>query len=593
MEIKNRCEMNPDAMWDLSPIFPDAEAWHRAYEEASADVRTLSDIPGTLGKSARAFKAGLDRLYAVSEKAERVYAYAMLKKAEDGGDPDAQAMEARALSLLVATQTAASFVNPEVLSIPAKKLERYLASDKLSPYRFILNDIARNRAHTLGLESERLLAMLGDAAQTPELAFTMLSEVDMRFPPVQDENGEALPLTHGSFGVYRESRRPALRRAAFETYFGEYARCINTFAATYAGSVKLDCFNADARNHQSACAAALFAGNIPVSLYDALIEAVHGALPAMREYLELRRARLGLDEIHLYDLYAPIVEDVDIPMPYEDARAVVKAALKPLGETYQSLLDRAFAERWIDVYENRGKHTGAFSMGVYGAHPYVLLNHTDTLDDAFTLAHELGHAMHSYFSDQAQDYANHDYAIFVAEVASTVNEVLLTRHLLSVETDPARRAMLLNHFLEGFRTTVFRQTLFAEFERRAHDLYQQGTPLTAEALNALYHSLNAQYYEGCVIDDFCDVEWARIPHFYSAFYVYQYATGFSSAVAIADRILTTGDASDYLRFLSSGGSDYPIELLKLAGVDLTEPHVLHGAMRMFERTIGELKEVLT
>ena len=356
--------------------------------------------------------------------------------------------------------------------------------------------------------------------------------------------------------------------------------------------MKLDCFNAEARGYDSACAAALFGNNVPVSLYDNLIAAVHDAFPAMRRYIELRKRRLGLDALNLYDLYTPIVDDVEIDMPYQKARDLVRQALRPLGEEYQSLLDRAFDERWIDVYENQGKHAGAFSMGVYGVHPYVLMNYADKLDDAFTLAHELGHSMHSFFSDRAQGYANHDYAIFVAEVASTVNEVLLTRYLLSVETDSARRAMLLNHFLEGFRTTIFRQTLFAEFERDAHALYQSGTPLTAEALNKLYHDLNAKYYEGCVINDFCDVEWARIPHFYSAFYVYQYATGFSSAVAIADRILKTGDASDYLRFLSTGGSDYPIEELKLAGVDLTTPDPIRDALKAFDDAIGQLEELL-
>ena len=312
----------------------------------------------------------------------------------------------------------------------------------------------------------------------------------------------------------------------------------------------------------------------------------------MGRYLALRKERLGLETLNLYDLYTPIIEDVEIEMSYEKAKALVKDALKPLGEEYQTLLDRAFNEKWIDVYENQGKHTGAYSMGVYGVHPYVLLNFAGKLDDAFTLAHELGHSMHSFFSDRAQDYANHDYAIFVAEVASTVNEVLLTRHLLKAETDPARRAMILNHFLEGFRTTIFRQTLFAEFERDAHALYQSGTPLTAEALNMLYHGLNARYYAGCEINDFCDVEWARIPHFYSAFYVYQYATGFSSAVAIADHILETGDASDYLRFLSAGGSDYPIEELKLAGVDLTTPRPIHDALRAFGDALDELKRLL-
>lgn len=590
MEAKKRSEMNPETMWDLKPIYESDEAWRAALKDAEASVAALSDIPGTLGQSAAALKAGLDKVYAVSEAAEKVYAYAMLRKSEDGGDPASQEMEARAISMLVALQTATAFLSPEILEIPREKLDAFMADEGLKLYRHVIDDIARGRDHILDHKGEQILAMLGDAAQTPQTAFEMLTEVDFRFPPVHDETGAEVPLTHGSFGVYRESRDQAVRREAFETYFGEYQKYINTLAATYAGNVKLNCFNADVRGYENACAAALFGNNVPVSLYDNLVEAVHGALPAMRAYIELRKERLGLDELNLYDLYAPIVEDVEIDMPYEKAKDIVKAALRPLGEEYQGLLDRAFNEKWIDVYENRGKHTGAYSMGVYGAHPYVLLNYTNKLDDAFTLAHELGHSMHSFFSDRAQAYANHDYSIFVAEVASTVNEVLLTRYLLSVETDKARRAMLLNHFLEGFRTTIFRQTLFAEFERQAHALYQQGTPLTAEVLNGLFHDLNAKYYDGCVINDFCDVEWARIPHFYTAFYVYQYATGFSSAVAIADHILKTGDASDYLRFLTTGGSDYPIEELKIAGVDLTKPDAIRDALRVFEDTLKAFKE---
>lgn len=466
-----RSEMNPEFMWDLTPIYESDDAWRAALKDAEASVAALADIPGTLGRSAEALKNGLDRVYAVSEVAERVYAYAMLKKSEDGGNPASQEMEARAISMLVALQTATAFISPEILSIPRETLNDFMKDEGLSVYRHMIEDIDRGRAHILDGKGERLLAMLGDAAQTPQNAFEMLTEVDMRFPNVHDEAGAEVPLTHGSFGIFRESRSQAVRREAFETYFGEYRRFANTLAATYAGSVKLDCFNADARGYESACEAALFGNNVPVSLYDNLVEAVHSALPAMREYIELRRQRLGLDNINLYDLYAPIVDDVEIDMPFDKAKEIVKAALKPLGEEYQGLLDRAFDEKWIDVYENEGKHTGAYSMGVYGVHPYVLLNYTGKLDDAFTLAHELGHSMHSFFSDRAQCYANHDYSIFVAEVASTVNEVLLTRYLLSVEKDKARRAMLLNHFLEGFRTTIFRQTLFAEFERQAHALY--------------------------------------------------------------------------------------------------------------------------
>jgi oligoendopeptidase F len=312
----------------------------------------------------------------------------------------------------------------------------------------------------------------------------------------------------------------------------------------------------------------------------------------MKKYLKIRKEALGLDELHMYDLYCPIVDNIDMKVTYEEAKELVKKATKPLGEGYQKLLDRAYSENWMDVYENKGKSTGAFSCGVYGVHPYVLLNYTDTLDDAFTMAHELGHAMHSHYSSTTQDYANHNYRIMVAEVASTVNEVLLTKYLLSVETDKKRRAYILNHFLEGFRTTIFRQTLFAEFERRAHEMYMAGQPLTAQSLNALYRELNELYYNGAVVDELQDIEWARIPHFYNAFYVYQYATGFSSAVAIASKIFETGDAEDYLKFLSTGGSDYPLEELKIAGVDLTKPETVNNAMKVFADALDEFEQLL-
>lgn len=589
MEVKARNEMNPEFQWDLTPIFESDEAWRAALDRAEAAVKALSDLPGTLGASADALAKALDRLTDAEQAVERVYGYAFLKKSGDNGDPAAQEMEARAIGLIVQLQTAAAFLEPELLSIDEETLAGWMREETLRPYRHFVDDVTRRRAHTLDDRGERLLAMLGDVAETAGNTFEMFENVDMKLPAVTGEAGEKVQLTHGGFSVLRESRDPRVRREAFEAYFGAFGDYINTLASIYGGAVKMDCFFADARGFADACEAALFGNNVPVSLYDTLIETVHAALPTMREYLDIRKQALGLQELHLCDLYAPIVEDVEFDMPYERAQALVKEALKPLGEEYQQLLDRAFAERWIDVYENIGKRTGAFSSGVYGVHPYVMLNYTNTLDDAYTLAHELGHAMHSFFSDRAQDFANHDYRIFVAEVASTVNEVLLTRHLLATETDPKRRAYVLNHFLEGFRTTVFRQTLFAEFERKAHALYQSGTPLTAQTLNAAFRELNALYYAGSEIDAFADVEWSRIPHFYSAFYVYQYATGFSSAVTIADGILQSGDASHYLRFLTTGGSDYPIEELKIAGVDLTKPDALRHAMDAFRDTLHEFK----
>lgn len=592
MALQTRAEAKKEFTWNFSDIFADDAAWEAAYKKAAEEVEKIPALAGTLGKSVAGMKAALDLITEVSRQVEVLYIYSMLRMNVDNGDPTYQAMNGRATNLLVRLSTVAAFVGPEILSIDEKKLAEMMADPALKTYRHALEDTDRMRKYTLDRHSEEMLAMLSDAAGGTSDAFKMLESVDMTFPEIKDGNGETVTLTHGNFGVFRESGDARVRKESFEAYFGEFKRYINTFAAMYAGSVKMDNYYTRVRGYGSTCERALFADNAPVSVYDKLIEAVHSGLPTMRRYLELRRRVLGLKELNMYDLYCPIVADVDMKIPYADAQKLVKEATKPLGEEYGKLLDRAFSERWIDVYENKGKTTGAYSCGVYGVHPYVLLNYSDKLDDAFTLAHELGHSMHSWFSDTTQDFANHDYRIMVAEVASTVNEVLLSKYLLKTETDPKKRAYILNHFLEGFRTTVFRQTLFAEFERQAHDAEMNGTPLTAETLNGIYRKLNELYYEGAVINELQDIEWARIPHFYNAFYVYQYATGFSSAVAIADRILNHNGAADYLRFLSTGGSDYPLEELKIAGVDLTKPDAVAGALKEFDNALTDLENLL-
>lgn len=585
---KLRRDMNPDFCWNLKDIFEDRAAWEKALAAVNAKVDQLPAVAGTLGTSKESLKAGLDSVFATAEKLERVYVYSFLNSSGDNGDPDAQEMEEMATRLYVAFSTQMAFLSPEILAIDPEKLENWLKNEDMAVYRFMIRDVCRARAHTLSEPEEKLLAMLGDAAQTPKKTFDLFESVDMRFSPL--DNGEA--LTHGLFGKYREDGDPAVRREAFEKYFGEYAKYINTLASLYSGSVKLDCYFAQAHHHGSALEAALYANDVPAELYENLISCVHEGIPAMERYLELRRSLLGQEKLSLYDLYVPLVEDVDAEIPYAKAQEMVLEALKPLGEEYQSLLKRAFRERWIDVYENKGKTTGAYSCGVYGVHPYVLLNYNGKYNNAFTLAHELGHSMHSWFSDQTQAYVNHDYSIFVAEVASTVNEVLMTRYLLSIETDKKKRAYILNHMLEDFRTTVFRQTLFAEFEKRAHEMYEAGEALTAQSLSAVYHDLNALYYPSAESTPETDAEWARIPHFYNAFYVYQYATGFCSAVAIADRILNHGGAADYLRFLTTGGSMYPIDELKIAGVDLTSPEPIRAALKLFEETIDEFAELM-
>lgn len=592
MELKNRSEMNPAFQWDLSAIFPNRDAWKAAADEAEAMIRKIPAIAGTLSESAASLKAGLDLIYAAAEKMELVYVYAMLQKSGDNGNPQYQSDEAVAQNIAVRFSTLSAFLEPEILAMDKEAFAAYRQDPALVTYRHLLDNVERGRAHVLDAEREKMLAMLQDAAGGFSNTFDMFESVDMSFPPIHGEDGKETALTHGNFTAFRESRSQAVRLESFEKYFGEFKKYINTLAATYAGSVKMDCYFSDVRGFDSACESALFDRNVPVSVYDSLIAAVHEGLPTMERYLALRRRVLGLDELNMYDLYCPMVEDVDFPVPFEDAKELVKKATAPLGEEYGKLLDRAFSERWIDVYENKGKSTGAFSCGVYGVHPFVLLNYTDTLDDAFTLAHELGHSMHSYFSDTTRDFVNHDYEIMVAEVASTVNEVLLTKYLLSVETDKKRRAYILNHFLEGFRTTVFRQTLFAEFERIAHDMNKEGKPLTAEALNGVYRELNELYYKGAVVNELQDIEWARIPHFYRAFYVYQYATGFCSAVAIADHITKTHDASKYLEFLATGGSDYPLNELRIAGVDLTKPETVKNALAVFAESLSELEELL-
>ena len=525
MELKSRKDMDPRFMWDLKDIYPTKQEWEKAYTELQAEIPEMGRFSGRLGTAQGAAEA-LGAFYAAAEKATLIYLYAELLKAGDNGDPEYQAMNQQAMMLLVQMDSAMSYITPELAALPTETLESYLEEESLSEYRHQISDIIRVRAHVLSPEQEKMLAMLADAAQTPDNSFTMLESVDMVFPAIQDEKGEEVQLTHGNFGVFRESADPRVRRESFEKYFDEFKKYINTFAALYGGSVKFDNYFADVRGHENALTHGLYGNAVPVTVYDSLIEAVHGALPAMHKYIALRKKVLGLDELHMYDLYNPMVEQENEVYTYDQAKAMVKEALAPLGEEYGRLLDRAFDEGWVDVYENRGKTTGAFSCGVYGVHPYVLLNYTDTLDDVFTLAHELGHAMHSYLSDHSQTYANHDYSIMAAEVASTVNEVLLLKHLMAKETDERKKAYLLNHFIEGFRTTLFRQTLFAEFEKQAHLMAKEGTPLTAESLNALYRGLNELYYEGAVIDELQDIEWARIPHFYRAFYVYQYATGY-------------------------------------------------------------------
>ena len=590
--MKARNEMDPKYQWDFTTIFPSDEAWEAAFTEANEAIGALAAVEGTLGQSRESFKAGVDRVMEASERTERIYMYASLHRAVDASDPKNQEMDGKAINLYVKYRMATAFLDSEILAIPPETLAAFLSDDEMQPYRHFMENITRTRAHILDQQREQLLSRFSDIAEATSDAFEMLTNVDMELPNVHDEDGNEIPLTHGNFGKLRKSPSRAVREEAFNAMFGAYGKLNNTFASLYAGSVKVNTFNADVRGYDSACEAALFGSNVPISVYDNLIETVHAYLPTMRRYLELRKKRLGLDKLDYFDLYCPIVPNVDYKIPFEDSKAYVLNAVAPLGEAYQALIERAYAERWMDVYENKGKQSGAFSADVYRVHPFVKLNYAETLGDVYTVAHELGHSMHSYFSDEAQVYMNRHYRIFVAEVASTVNEMLLTKYLLKTETDKVRRAYILNHFLEEFRATVFRQTLFAEFERKAHECYQAGTPLTGTVLNKLYRDLVAQYYEGADVPDVVQYEWSYIPHFYSAFYVYQYATGFSSAVSIANHLCETGDNAGYLKFLSLGNSDYPMNELKVGGVDLSTPEPVKAALEVFRDAVAELETLL-
>ena len=563
----NRDGGRTEAQWRLEDIYESNEAWEAAFAHAQSLVAAYPAHAGKLGSGSDALFAALTEESAISLAVERLYAYAHMRRDEDNGVALYQGMTDRAMQLYVQAGANSAFVTPEILAIPEQTLAGWTAEERFAPFRFAITNILRSRTHTLDAAGERLLAMAEEPLSGADTIFTMLSDVDMSFGTVTDSDGTVVELTHGTYGRLLQSTDRRVRRDAYEGMYKAYRGMANTIAATYATSVKSDVFRAEVRNYDSALAEALFAHNVPVAVYDQLVAAVHEKLPALQKYLQLRREKLGLDQLAMYDLYVPIVPDCDTPVPYAEAQKLVKEALQPLGSAYQDLLAAAYQDGWIDVYENPGKTSGAFSSGVYGVHPYVLLNYQDRLEDAFTLAHELGHAMHSYHSDAAQPYETSQYSILVAEVASTVNETLLTRHLLKTESDKMRRAYCLNHFLEQFRTTCYRQTMFAEFEREAHAMAERGEPLTAESLCEVYRKLNELYYAGVQVDDNIAAEWMRIPHFYNAFYVYQYATGLCSAVKLSDDVLHHDGLTCYIDFLSSGGSAYPVEQLRRAGVD--------------------------
>lgn len=590
---KQRNEMDPRWMWNLDDILAGKSAFDALFEDTE---KRIAQWPLRQGQVAKDPRGAIRDSSELSRSLEKLYTYAQMRLDQDGGDSESQALLARIQGLAARASSALAFLRPELLSLPGETLAALKSDPEFSEFDVFMDDLLRDQPHTLPAEQEKLLAEMSELAHAPQEIFTMLSDVDFPLPEIKDEEGRDARLSRTLYLRMVHCADREARKRAYEAEMNAFGSFRQTFAATYRYNVKADVLRARARGFGSAIEAALFPDRIPVAVYDALLQSVEDMLPALNKYLALRKKKLGLDELHLYDLYAPIVSDFDMKMTYPEAFELVKKGLSPLGPEYAELLDTAYNGGWIDVYENKGKHTGAYSWGVYDSHPYVLLNHTDDLNGAFTLAHELGHAIHSWYSNHALPYAKAGYSLFVAEVASTCNEMLLMRYLLNeYRDDPKASAYLANHLLEEFRRTVHRQTLFAAFEKETHRMEEAGIPLTSESLGEAHRRLNEKFYGGvCVIDDCVRHEWMRIPHFYRAFYVYKYATGFSAAVYISNRILAEGApaVADYMKFLRAGGSLPPLDALRLAGVDMENPQTVRDALQVFADTVDRLEALL-
>ena len=595
-KIPARSELDPQFTWATTDLFSSDGAWEAEIPEIQKLIDQLKACQGTLGRSAQDLLAFFKLEDQFTLKAEPFACYAMYQRDQDTRDPRAQKMNGQMMNLLIQAEEATAFATPEILEIPQEAMDRFYQEEPgLEHYRLALTHIRRQKDHTLSPREEALLASAGKIGQSPSTIYNLLNDADLSFPDAVDQEGNKHPVTQGTYIPLVQSADRTLRESAFRNFYSSFGQFRNTFAAALEGQMKQLQFFADARNYPSALHAALDKTEVPVEIYHNLIAAVRESFPTMHRYIRLRKKMLGVEKLHYYDIYTPIVADQDETIPFEEAKKMALESLAPLGEDYLSMLKEGFANRWIDVYENQGKRSGAYSSGVYSCHPFVLLNYTDTLNDVFTLVHEMGHALHSYLSAKNQSITYFDYVIFVAEVASTCNESLLMQHLLGKTTGKKERAYLINYFLEQFRTTLYRQTMFAEFELWCSQQVQQGMPLTAESLCQKYGDLNREYYgEDVVLDPEIALEWARIPHFYMNFYVYQYATGFSAAIALSQRILKEGAPAvqDYLGFLSGGCSTDPVSLLKGAGVDMSTPAPVRDALQLFESLIGEMETLM-
>lgn len=596
MEVKDRKDIDVKDTWNLESIYANNELWEEDYAALEKDAAEFAKLKGAIEADVSKIPAVLDAYYGLHRRLSKLSVYARMRFDQDTTDSTYQTMSAKIGSLGVKIGAASAFVEPEILSYSKEQLEAAeKENERTAYYGRKIEEMLRGQEHTLDAEKEELLAAAGDMAEAPDDIFSVLMNADMKYPDIVLEDGTHLPLTNSTYISYMESPDRAVREGAFKTLYGQIASLKNTFAAIYRGNLKQAKFYAQSRKYSSARAMYLADSNVPESVYDNLLSAVHEALPMMYRYVAVRKKVLGVDKLHMYDVYTPIVAAQNQTYEFEQAKQMVLEALKPMGEDYLSHAREGLENRWIDIYPNKGKKGGAYSWGCYDSQPFILLNYTKNLDSVFTLIHEMGHSIHSYYSRTAQDYAYSEYKIFVAEVASTCNECLLMHDLLEKTTDKEQRKYLLNHYLDSFKGTLFRQTMFAEFEKNAHDYCAQGKPLTAEALSQMYLELNQKYFgPDMEKDEEIAYEWMRIPHFYTPFYVYQYATGYSAAVALSAKILKEGKPAvdAYMNFLKGGESKDPIDLLKMAGVDMTTEKPVADALALFGELVAELEALV-
>ena len=597
IKLKKREEMDPAYCWDLSSLFGSDEEFEKTEQELAKKIEAFRAKQGTMKESAEALYDVLSGLDDISRVFSSLYVYASQKYHQDMGNQKYQGYAGKMDSMMAVLADASSFVEPEILELDEETVTEFeKAYEPLRLYDRILKENFRKKEHILSPEMEAVLAKAGEMASSPDQIFSAFSNADLRFQPVTDEEENQVPLSHGTFVGFLQSKDRRVRKEEFEKYYAEYEKHKNMLAATFGANLKQAAFFADVRKYPSALAASLDGGNIPVSVYDKLLEAIHAKMPAMYRYVALRKKLLGVDELHMYDVYVSLTKEYEQKYTYEQAIEIVKKALAVLGDDYVALLDKGFSERWVDVYENEGKKSGAYSWGSYDSHPYVLMSFNGNIDSVFTLAHEMGHSLHSWYSNHTQPFTYAEYRLFVAEVASTCNEALLIRYLLKHAKEKEEKIFLLNYFLDQFKGTVFRQTMFAEFEYKAHCMAESGESLTRDSLSAMYYDLNKLYYGGaCKVDREVAYEWMRIPHFYNSFYVYKYATSFCAAVTLSRGILN-GDKEKlaaYRRFLTLGGSMAPIEELKVAGVDMSTPKPVCDALDYFAELVMQYQNLLS